>query len=54
MSAEAIDLRLTIGASVYKLTAVGDPNDALFAFNVGRGISEALLAHAQQAEVAQR
>ena len=50
MSAEAIDLRLTIGGAVYTLTAVGDPTDGMFAINVGRGVSEAIISHGQTAK----
>lgn len=42
-----MDIRLTIGSSVYTLTAVGDPSDALFAVNVGRGVAEAIIEHGQ-------
>ncbi len=45
MSTTTIDIRIDLGGQVYHLEEVGDPDDALFAAQVGRSVSMALLGH---------
>ena len=46
-----VHVQITIDGSVYSAIAVGDTDDALFAHNVGRGISVAMLEHSKTAHV---
>lgn len=43
MSTTTISVRVTVGAQTLAVDVVGDPNDALFATQVGRTVSEMLL-----------
>lgn len=45
MTAEAISIRVQIGATTYTLDEVGDPKDAMFAVQLGRTIAEAIIAY---------
>lgn len=45
MSTTTITVRVKVGAQTFAVDMVGDPNDALFAVQVGRTISEMLLGH---------
>lgn len=45
MSTTTISVRVTVGAQTIAVDTVGDPNDALFATQVGRTVSEMLLGH---------
>lgn len=45
MSTTTITVRVKVGAQTFAVDMVGDPNDALFATQVGRTISQMLLGH---------
>lgn len=50
MTTTTIDIRIIVGDQVYHLEEVGDPDDALFATQVGRAVSAALLGHRETPE----
>lgn len=52
MSAEAISIVVTIGGAAYSVDIVGDPDDVMFAVNVGRAVTETLVTHASRARKA--
>lgn len=43
--ASLIEVRVQIDQAVYSLQAVGAADDAMFAVQVGRAVSEAIIAH---------
>ncbi|QQO39184.1 hypothetical protein SEA_RUDY_2 [Microbacterium phage Rudy] len=45
MTTTTIDVQVTLGGVTYKVAAVGDPADVMFALQVGRTVSEILLEH---------
>lgn len=45
MSAEAINVIVTIGGHNYTVDLIGDPDDVMFALSVGRAVSETLVTH---------
>lgn len=48
MTITTIDIRIQVGSTVHHLDEVGDPNDVMFALQVGRAVSLALIGHQEE------
>jgi len=48
MSTTTVDIRIILGATTYHLDEVGDPNDAMFALQIGRTVAETLISHKEE------
>lgn len=45
MSTTTISVAITVGATTYRIEEVGDPTDVMFAMQVGRAVSLAMMKH---------